>query len=97
LGRVIRTITLRYLSEPGLRDQIAAVANRTEAFHDFSQFLMIGGRLIGHNDPEYQGRVVELNELVDQFTMLCSVFEGDRKAGDLSVPRARSPGLRDVR
>jgi TnpA family transposase len=65
LGRVIRTITLlRYLSEPGLRDQIAAVTNRTEAFHNFSQFLMIGGRLIGHNDPEYQERVVKFNELV---------------------------------
>lgn len=55
LGRVIRTITLlRYLSEAGLRDQIAAITNRTEAFHNFSQFLMIGGRLIGHNDPEYR-------------------------------------------
>ena len=65
LGRVIRTITLlRYLSEPGLRDQIAAVTNRTEAFHNFAQFLMIGGHLIGHNDPEYQERVVKFNELV---------------------------------
>ena len=65
LGRVIRTITLlRYLSELGLRDQIAAVTNRTEAFHNFAQFLMIGGRLIGHNDPEYQERVVKFNELV---------------------------------
>ena len=56
LGRVVRTVTLlRYLSEPGLRDQIAAITNRTEAFHNFAQFLMIGGHLIGHNDPEYQG------------------------------------------
>jgi len=65
LGRVVRTVTLlRYLSEPGLRDQIAAITNRTEAFHNFAQFLMIGGRLIGHNDPEYQERVVKFNELV---------------------------------
>ena len=65
LGRVMRTITLlRYLSEPGLRDQIAAVTNRTEQFHNFAQFLMIGGRLIGHNDPDYQERVVKFNELV---------------------------------
>src|ERR1022692_2666251 len=65
LGRVIRTITLlRYLSEPELRDQIAVVTNRTEQFHNFSQFLMIGGRLIGHNDPDYQERVVKFNELV---------------------------------
>ena len=65
LGRVIRTITLlRYLSEPGLRDQTAVVTNRTEQFHNFAQFLMIGGRLIGHNDPDYQERVVKFNELV---------------------------------
>jgi hypothetical protein len=65
LGRVIRTITLlRYLSEPGLRDQIGAITNRTEKFHNFAQFLMIGGRLIGHNDPDYQERVVKFNELV---------------------------------
>ena len=32
LGRVIRTITLlRYLSEPGLRDQIGAITNRDRA------------------------------------------------------------------
>src|SRR5271166_1879362 len=65
LGRVIRTITLlRYLPEPGLRDQIGAITNRTEQFHNFAQFLMIGGRLIGHNDPDYQERVVKFNELV---------------------------------
>lgn len=65
LGRAVRTVTLpRYLSEPELRDQIAAITNRTETFHNFAQFLMIGGRLIGHNDPEYQERVVKFNELV---------------------------------
>jgi TnpA family transposase len=65
LDRVIRTITLlRYLSEPGLRDQLGAITNRTEQFHNFARFLMIGGRLIGHNDPDYQERVVKFNELV---------------------------------
>ena len=64
LGRVIRTITLlRFLSEPGLRDQIAVITNRTEMFHNFAQFLMVGGRLIGHNDPDYHERVVKFNEL----------------------------------
>jgi TnpA family transposase len=52
LGRVIRTVTLlRFLSEPQLREQITAITNRTEAFHKFSAHLMIGGQLIGHNDP----------------------------------------------
>jgi hypothetical protein len=34
---------------------IGAITNRTEQFHNFAQFLMIGGRLIGHNDPDYPG------------------------------------------
>jgi hypothetical protein len=40
------------------------VTNRTEQSHNFAQYLMIGGRLIGHNDPDYQERVVKFNELV---------------------------------
>ncbi|WP_237737143.1 Tn3 family transposase [Rhodococcus sp. 21391] len=65
LGRVIRTVTLlRYLSEPGLREQITAVTNKAEAFHGYSEWLMIGGKLIGHNDPDHQERVVKFNELL---------------------------------
>lgn len=65
LGRVVRTATLlRYLSEPELRIQITAITNRTEAFHGFATHLMIGGRLIGHNDPDHQERVVKFNELI---------------------------------
>ena len=62
---MIRTITLlRYLSEPGLREQITAVTNRNEAFHGFADWLMFGGKLIGHNDPDYQEKVVKFNELI---------------------------------
>jgi TnpA family transposase len=65
LGRVIRTITLlRYLSEPALREQITAITNRNEAFHGFADWLMFGGKLIGHNDPDYQEKVVKFNELI---------------------------------
>ncbi|WP_330346573.1 transposase [Streptomyces europaeiscabiei] len=65
LGRVVRTVTLlRYLSESELRDQITAITNHTEAFHGFAAHLMIGGRLIGHNDPDYQERVVKFDELI---------------------------------
>nr|WP_235264081.1 Tn3 family transposase [Nocardia seriolae] len=65
LGRVVRTITLlRFLSEPELRQQITAITNRVEAFHGFAAWLMIGGKLIGHNDPDHQERVVKFNELV---------------------------------
>jgi TnpA family transposase len=65
LGRAMRTIVLlRYLSEPELREQITAVTNKVEAFHGFSKWLMIGGQLIGHNDPDYQEKIVKFNELI---------------------------------
>jgi TnpA family transposase len=65
LGRVIRTVTLlRYLSEPGLREQITAITNKAEGFHNYSEWLMIGGKLIGHNDPDHQERVIKFNELL---------------------------------
>jgi TnpA family transposase len=65
LGRAIRTITLlRYLSEPGLREQITAITNKAEAFHGYAEWLMVGGQLIGHNDPDYQELVVKFNELI---------------------------------
>lgn len=65
LGRVIRTITLlRFLSEPELREQITAITNKAEAFHGYAEWLMIGGALLGHNDPEHQERIVKFNELL---------------------------------
>jgi TnpA family transposase len=65
LGRAIRTITLlRYLSQPELREQITAITNKTEAFHGFAEWLMFGGKLIGHNDPDYQEKVIKFNELI---------------------------------
>ncbi|HEY4993508.1 MAG TPA: Tn3 family transposase, partial [Nakamurella sp.] len=65
LGRVIRTVTLlRYLSDPQLREQITAITNRTEAFHGFADWLMFGGKLIGHNDPDHHEKVIKFNELL---------------------------------
>jgi hypothetical protein len=65
LGRAVRTITLlRYLSEPQLREQITAITNRNEAFHGFADWLMFGGKLIGHNDPDHQEKVIKFNELL---------------------------------
>ena len=86
LGRVVRTVRLlRHLSEPGLRDQIAAITNRTEAFHNFAQFLMIGGRLIGHNDPEYQERVVKFNELVANAAIYSTALDITDAANSLAA------------
>ncbi|MGI5201332.1 Tn3 family transposase [Spirillospora sp. CA-108201] len=54
---------LRYLSDPDLREQITQVTNRNEAFHGFADWLMFGGKLIGHNDPDYQEKIIKFNEL----------------------------------
>ncbi|MEU6726665.1 transposase [Nonomuraea wenchangensis] len=65
LGRAVRTITLlRYLSDPDLREQITAIINRNEAFHGFADWLMFGGKLIGHNDPDYHEKIIKFNELL---------------------------------
>ncbi|MEQ4724463.1 Tn3 family transposase [Nonomuraea sp. B19D2] len=65
LGRAVRTITLlRYLSDPDLREQITQVTNRNESFHNFADWLMFGGKLIGHNDPDYQEKIIKFNELL---------------------------------
>jgi TnpA family transposase len=82
MGRVIRTVTLlRYLSYPGLREQITAVTNKTEAFHGYSEWLMIGGKLIGHNDPEHQERVIKFNELVAN----CAIYSTALDITDVST------------
>lgn len=76
LGRAIRTITLlRYLSEPQLREQITQVTNRNEAFHGFADWLMFGGKLIGHNDPDYQEKVVKFNELLANCVMYATACD----------------------
>ncbi|WP_308250407.1 Tn3 family transposase [Sphaerisporangium fuscum] len=65
LGRAVRTVTLlRYLSDPDLREQITQVTNRNEAFHGFADWLMFGGKLIGHNDPDYHEKIIKFNELL---------------------------------
>ncbi|MEV6426199.1 Tn3 family transposase [Nocardia sp. NPDC051463] len=59
----------RFLSEPELRQQITAITNRVETFHGFAAWLMFGGKLIGHNDPVHEERVVKFNELVANCTI----------------------------
>lgn len=68
---MIRTITLlRYLSDPGMRAQITAITNRAEGVHNYADWLMIGGKVLGHNDPDYQERIVKFNELLAN----CAVY-----------------------
>jgi TnpA family transposase len=70
LGRAVRTIRLlRYLSDPDLREQITAITNRNEAFHGFADWLMFGGKLIGHNDPDYHEKIIKFNELLANYVI----------------------------
>jgi transposase len=89
LGRVVRTITLlRFLSEPELREQITTITNRVEGFHGFSEWLMIGGRIIGANDPEYHERVVKFNELVANCAIYSMALDITDAANDLAAEGA---------
>jgi len=57
LGRVIRTITLlRFISEPGLREEITAATNKVEAYNGFSAWLRFGHDAIERNDPPSKRR-----------------------------------------
>jgi TnpA family transposase len=86
LGRVIRTITLlRYLSEPELREQITAITNRTEAFHGFAQWLMFGGPLIGHNDPDHHEKIVKFNELLANCVIYSTALDITEAANALAA------------
>ncbi|MFI6927727.1 transposase [Nonomuraea spiralis] len=86
LGRAIRTITLlRYLSEPQLWKQITQVTNRNEAFHGFSDWLMFGGKLIGHNDPDYQEKVIKFNELLANCVMYSTALDITDAANDIAA------------
>jgi TnpA family transposase len=90
LGRAIRTITLlRYLSEPQLREQITQVTNRNEAFHGFAGWLMFGGNLIGHNDPDYQEKVVKFNELLANCVMYSTACDITDAANDIAAEGER--------
>jgi len=65
LGRVIRTITLlRFVSEPGLRQEITAATNKAEAFNGFSAWLRFGHEAIERNDPAEQEKIIKFNTLL---------------------------------
>lgn len=86
LGRVIRTITLlRYLADPGLREQITAITNKAEAFHGFSQWLMFGGEMIGRNDPDYQEKIIKFNELLANCTIYSTACDITAAANALAA------------
>ncbi|MEU0479504.1 Tn3 family transposase [Streptosporangium sp. NPDC006013] len=85
LGRAIRTITLLHLSEPQLREQITQVTNRNEAFHGFADWLMFGGKLIGHNDPDYQEKVIKFNELLANCVMYSTALDITDAANDIAA------------
>ena len=70
LGRAIRTITLlRYLSQPQLREQSTQSPTATRPFRGFAGWLMSDGNLTGHNDLDYQNKVVKFKELLANCVM----------------------------
>jgi TnpA family transposase len=57
LGRAIRTITLlRFISEPGLRQEITAATNKVEAYNGFSAWLRFGHDAIERTTPPSKRR-----------------------------------------
>jgi hypothetical protein len=55
---------LLVLPQVGVRDSIAAVTNRVEAFHGFANWLSFGREVLAHNDPVHQEMIVKFNELM---------------------------------
>ncbi|ABD11683.1 hypothetical protein ThrDRAFT_04355 [Frankia casuarinae] len=49
----------------GVRSSVTLLRRlgKVEAFHGFADWLMFGGDLIGHNDPDHHEKIVKFNEL----------------------------------
>jgi hypothetical protein len=65
--------------------QITRVTNRNEAFHGFAGWLMFGGKLIGHNDPDYQEKVIKFNELLANCVMYSTALDITDAANDIAA------------
>ncbi|SQE00303.1 hypothetical protein FMEAI12_6470004 [Parafrankia sp. Ea1.12] len=95
LGRAVRTLVLlRYLSEPELRESITAMMNKVEAFHGFAAWLMFGGDILGHSDPDHHEKIVKFKRADRQ---LCDLPDraGHHRRGQPA--RRRRPGGRPRR
>ena len=87
LGRAVRTIVLlRYLSDPALRDSIAVITNRMEAFHSFAQWLSFGGDVLADNDPDHQDKLIKLNELMANCVIYNTTLDITDVVNDLVAP-----------
>ncbi|MEU1282569.1 transposase [Streptomyces sp. NPDC005805] len=99
VGRAVRTIVLlRYLSDPGLREQIQKATNKAEAYNGFTKWLHFGNAgWLTSRDPELQDKAVKFLDLIassvifsttiDMTTALsCMASQGwTLKASDLAV------------
>jgi hypothetical protein len=70
------------LSDPDLREQITQVTSRNESFHNFADWLMFGGKLIGHNDPDNQEEIIKFNELLAN----CVIYSTAQDITDRPTP-----------
>ncbi|GAA2324963.1 hypothetical protein GCM10010149_92980 [Nonomuraea roseoviolacea subsp. roseoviolacea] len=83
------------MSEPQLRERITQVTNRNEAFHGFADWSMFGGKLIGHNDPDHQEKVVKFNELIAHCVSYSTACDLTDAANDTAA-EGRTVGLDDL-
>ena len=77
LGNVIRTLfLLRYFSEPELRLQITACANKVEQYHQFLDWVFFAkAGLITDNDPVEQEKRLKFLELVANSLILQNTID----------------------
>ncbi|MFE0061391.1 transposase [Streptomyces sp. NPDC059003] len=65
VGRVIRTVQQRYLSDAPLRRRVTAATNKVESFNRFSQWVGFGNQgVLADNDPIEQEKAMKFNALL---------------------------------
>ncbi|MFE5550230.1 Tn3 family transposase, partial [Streptomyces sp. NPDC056534] len=66
VGRAVRTaVLLRYLSDPGLREQIQKATNKAKAYNGFTKWLHFGNAgWLASRDPELQDKAVKFLDLL---------------------------------
>ena len=67
VGRAVRTIVLlRYLSDPGLREQIQRATNKAEAYNGFTKWLHFGNAGVTLRDPAHLARMQQVFALAQR-------------------------------
>ncbi|MFD5430241.1 Tn3 family transposase [Streptomyces sp. NPDC127084] len=86
VGRAVRTIVLlRYLSDPGLREQIQRATNKAEAYNGFTKWLHFGNAgWLASRDPELQDKAVKFLDLIASSVIFSTTIDMTRALRQLS-------------